>query len=150
MASRERVPYKTRALFEDKEKWKALRLEYLDAMDPTEYLFATNSKILDGGKSGNKWVHWKFICKSSYCKGDVELWREELEIKIRAKGIKGIVLSSMDGSFQAQKYLADKGWETKRGRPSKADVASEKRKAALIQEDVDELFDSAGQPNRLN
>ena len=49
----ERIPYRTRALFEDKEKWRALKEEYLTKMDPTEYLFATESAILDGGRAIN-------------------------------------------------------------------------------------------------
>jgi len=153
MARRERVPYKTRALWEDKEAWRILKKEYLEANDPTEYLFATTSKILDGGKTGDKWLHWQFICKSTYCKGDVIRWRKELEVKMQAEAIRDIYLNSKgEKGFQAQKFIVERGWDKKRGRPSKADIkhATEIEKAALSE--VDELFQSAGEPNakRLN
>ena len=140
----ERVPYKTRALYENKEAWKALRQEFLDARDVTEYLFATNSKILDGGATGNKWKHWKMILKSPYCKYDVFEWREELEVLMRAEALRDIVVASKtEKGFQAAKFLIEKGWESKRGRPSKAEVEGEKRKQALIIDEVDNLFEAA-------
>ena len=61
-----------------------------------------------------------------------------------------LVAAQMEKGFQAQKYLADKKWETKRGRPSKHELEGENRKLALITDEVDEIFDSAGQPTRLN
>lgn len=148
-----RVPFRTRALFEDKESWAALKEEYLEARDTTEYLFATQSKILDGGKPGDKWKHWQFICKSPYCISDVEIWREELEIKLRAEALQKIIETSRsEKGFQAQKYLADRGWSPKRGRPSKEEVEGEMRKRVAISDEVDELYESAHQSDstRLN
>lgn len=149
----ERVPFRTRALFDDKENWEKLKQEYLHARDVTEYLFATQSSILDGGKPKDKWLHWQAICRSPYCKPDVERWREELEIKLRAEALRSIIeTSKSEKGFQAQKYLADRGWGQKRGRPSKEEVEGEKKKAAAIMDEVDELFESANQSqsSRLN
>ena len=149
---RERVPYRTKALYESKEEWKALKEEYLEARDPTEYLFAVNSKVMDGGKPGDKWKHWKMICKSPSCKADVAQWREELAIKIKAEAIRDIHRASKeDKGFQAAKYMAEKGWTTKRGRPSKEDIEHATKVEQQALAEVDDLFQSAGQPEaRLN
>lgn len=149
----ERVPFRTRSLFDDKETWAILKEEYLEAEDVTEYLFATESDVLDGGKKGDKWKHWQMICKSPYCKNDIERWREELEIKLRAKALREIIKTARsEKGFQAQKYLADKGWSQKRGRPSKEEVEGERKKHAAVMDEVDELYESAHQSDsrRIN
>lgn len=136
--ARERVPFRTRALKESKEEWAQLRQEYLEARDPTEYLFVQKSSILEG------WEHWKFVLKSPYCRPDIDKWREELEVKLRAEALAEIVKSSKgEKGFQAAKFLLERGWDKKRGRPSKEELEGEKRKHAAIMDEVDELYETA-------
>ncbi len=55
-------------------------------------------------------------------------WRDELDVRIKAKGIKAIILHSLDDDpkgLQAAKYLVEKGYAPKRGRPSKEEVERE-------------------------
>lgn len=105
----------------DGKKYISLKKRYLELEDPTEYEFATTH--LDG------WKHWKKISTSYSLSKDVEEWREELEVRLRAKGIAGILSEAECGSYNASKYLADKGWAPKRagkaGAPSKERIVTE-------------------------
>lgn len=140
------IPFRTRALYNSKEEWEALHKEYMDANDPTEYLFATNSKILDGGKPKNKWLHWQAILLSPYCESDIKQWKEELEMKLRAIAIQKIVQAS-DENLAAQRYLASGEWKKDTrtaGRPTNAEVQSERKKAAKRLDLVEKLASNAG------
>jgi len=122
---RERCPYKTMSLWKDKILWRALKKEYLDKLDPTE------------------WKHWEMITKSYYCKKDVMRWREELEAKMRAIGVKSAVAQARDPQkgFTAAKWLADSGWKDKvAGRPTKAEKQRQERIAANVTDEVDDLL----------
>lgn len=135
---RKKVPYRTRALKESKEEWDQLRLEYLEARDPLEYDFVQRSRFVEN------WAHWNFILASPYCRPDVNKWRDELELKLRSEALQEIIKQSKtEKGFQAQKFLLEKGWDTKRGRPSKEEVEGELAKKAIIMEEVDELFMAA-------
>lgn len=91
---------------------------YLEMEDTTEYLFATEYFL--------GWQHWKRICNNKLMKDTVEGWREELELKLRAKGLKQAIGHAEGGNFQAAKWLSDRGWEKRAaGRPSKEEVARE-------------------------
>lgn len=98
--------------------YPSLRRLYLECMDPTEYEFA--NKYLWG------WNHWQRITANALMTDHIENWREELEVKLRALAIASIVKSSYD-SYNAAKWVADGSWKQKRGRPSKAELAKEKR-----------------------
>lgn len=88
---------------------------YLEMEDPTEYEFA--NKYLLG------WNHWMRICDNKVVRKYVDDWRDELEIKLRSKAIREISKSAAAGSYQAAKWLADRGWEQRgAGRPSKEEV----------------------------
>jgi hypothetical protein len=94
---------------------------YMEENDPTEYLFAM--KYLDG------WAHWLLISQSSFFKEYISRWREELELRFRALGLRNIQTMSMSGgreAFQASKYLVDGNYLPKKntkGRPSKQAIA---------------------------
>lgn len=98
--------------------YKSLRLLYLQEMDVTEYEFA--NKYLWG------WDHWQRIVNNQLMTETIAGWRDELEVKLRAQGIRAILLNSID-SFAAAKWIADGKWEVKRGRPSKAELARERK-----------------------
>jgi len=105
---------------------------YLECDDPTEYTFAI--------RCFGTWKHFQYI--ASHCawfeKYLVE-WREEQEIRMRSSALRTIVevASTADPkNVTAAKYIADKGYDKKRGRPSKVEVQREKRIQAGIHEDV--------------
>jgi len=102
----------------------SLRKKFVDCEDPTEYEFA--NKWLGG------WQHWLELQKCEEIAEHIDSWREERDVKMRSKGVRKLVelASAEEASFQAAKWLADKGWEEKqkKGRPSKQDIAKETKK----------------------
>ena len=91
---------------------------YLEMEDVTEYEFANT---LFAG-----WRHWQKICENKALRAHVEEWRAELEYKLRSKAVRSLIGQAAGGSFQASKWLADRGWETRgAGRPTKAEVTKE-------------------------
>ena len=113
--------------------YPSLRQYYLDIADPTEYQFAKQCLL--------GWDHWKRITENAQVREEVDKWREELEIALRSEGIQAIIDATAreDGSFQAAKWLADKGWDKRgAGRPSKAEMERDKR----VSEKVNEAFNA--------
>lgn len=96
---------------------------YLEMEDVTEYEFA-NKHFLG-------WGHWQRICNNKVLRKYIDEWRVELELKLRARAAKLMLQQAEGGSYQAVKWLADRGWDTKRaGRPTKEDIESEKKAMA--------------------
>jgi hypothetical protein len=92
---------------------------YLSMEDPTEYQFAN---VYFCG-----WKHWLKMTENKAIRRNIDEWREELELKLRAKGVKAMIQQAHTGSFQASKWLTDRGWEKRgAGRPSKDEVDAEK------------------------
>lgn len=106
---------------EDKEyqgnTYKSLRKLYLDMADPTEYHFATT--YLWG------WEHWQRIVNNKLLAAEVTKWREELEVKLRAIGVRNIIAQS-GNTMVAAKWVADGQWDTARQRKTKEGKAAEK------------------------
>lgn len=123
---------------EDKEyrgkTYPSLKKIYLTMEDPTEYKFATTV-------FGN-YTHWKRLCEY-YLKDIVEEWREELELKLRAEGVKSNIELAKGGNYNASKWLADRGWEIKEGVRTKKEKERRKKKDsdfnAAIAEDAERL-----------
>lgn len=99
----------------------SLKRLYLEACDPTEYNFA-NKYLCD-------WRHWETICALEWFKPHVEEWRKELQLKLRAAALAGMIEDANGTGREAQaarKYLLDGGWEKRnvqtKGRPSKAQI----------------------------
>lgn len=117
--------------------YKSLRRIYLDIADPTEYDFAI--KVFDS------WEQWRRIFTNGLLSPYVNKWREELELKLRAGAINTIQAVASDpynkGSLTAARWLADRGWDKKRGRPSKDEVAKERKIVANIHDELDEDYD---------
>jgi len=90
------------------------------------------------------WEHWlKLSTESTYVKL-IKGWREELEIRNKATAIRNIIASSKDSTptgLQASRYLADKGYEVKRGRPSKGDIERERKIQAGVSKDLENDFE---------
>jgi hypothetical protein len=110
----------------------SLKRIYLDYEDPTEYSFAMAT-------FGN-WQHWLKIKNSKAIQLYIEDWPIELEVRLKSKGILGVAAElTGKNAFSAAKFLANKGWQdtaSKRGRPSKEEIAKETKIAAKLQEEV--------------
>lgn len=120
------------------ESLTALKPDYIRLSDPTEYYFAT--RYLSG------WEEWERICNETDFKPVIELWRRELEAKIKSDSLARIIDSARGetrDALQANKFLLDTPWvreDTKRGRPTKADILSEANKIATTNERVMEDY----------
>lgn len=111
--------------FHNDKTYPSLKRLYLECADPTEYEFATTHLL--------GWKHWLRLCDNKILRKHIDEWREELEIKLRCRGVKNVMFAASTGNYQAAKWLADRGWDTRgAGRPSKADVDREMK----IQTDI--------------
>ena len=101
--------------------YPSLKRLYLEYEDPTEYAFV--QEYLSG------WNQWKQLCNNQQTLKFINEWREELELKLRSQAIRDMIDQSADGgSFQASKWLADRGWDKRAaGRPSKQEQQKEQR-----------------------
>jgi hypothetical protein len=103
----------------------SLRLLYIKEEDPTEYIFA--NKYL------YNWPHWQRILENKMLRIHIDEWRSELEYKLKSKATMEMIKAAENGNYQAAKWLVDKGWATRpAGRPSKAEIQSEKEFQARI------------------
>lgn len=109
----------------------SLKKLYLEMEDVGEYEFATTYLL--------GWQHWQRICSNKAVLAHIEVWREELELKLRSRAIKQIIKkSTFETGINASKFLAEKGWEKRKaGRPTKEDVERETR----IQADINRMFE---------
>lgn len=94
--------------------YPSLKKLYLEMEDVTEYEFATTYLV--------DWPHWQRCCNNSSIKKHIDQWRQELELKLRARALREMVAMADKGNFNAAKFIAGKEWESKRGRPSKVEV----------------------------
>lgn len=96
----------------------SLRRLFLEMEDPTGYYFS--QKYLWG------WEHWNRILENKVLFEYIEPWTDELEVKLRAKGINAAIKLGLD-NLTAARWLADGKWNTaKKGRPSKDDRTRER------------------------
>ena len=108
------------------KKYLSIKKLYIEFEDTTEYEFA-NQFFLG-------WDHWQRIVNNKLLSPKVESWRRELELKIRAVGVRQAIELAKDGNFQAAKWLSDRGFDKRAaGRPSKEQVESEAAYQASIQ-----------------
>ncbi len=95
------------------------RNKFIALEDPTGILFAD---MYLGG-----YDHWKALQSCRGLETELASWDEELEARLRCKALQGVKIMSVD-SFQAAKFLVDRGWSKKSaGRPTKKDIAKETR-----------------------
>lgn len=112
--------------------YPSLKRLYLEMEDVVEYTFA--NRYLLG------WSHWKRLQENKLFTARIEEWREELELKLRSQAIRDILdMTADEKSFQAAKFIADKGWEKlKAGRPRTAEKIKEEALLKSIEEDYSE------------
>lgn len=110
---------------------------YMECADPTEYEFANNH--LAG------WAHWLMISESTWFKEYADLWRAELELKIRAQALRQIQLEARTAgknAFQASKYLANAEWAPRAskinpvGRPTQERIKKEAERLNQLEQDI--------------
>jgi hypothetical protein len=105
--------------FHNGKVYYSIKRIYLSMEDPTEYQFAHAAFC--------GWKHWQKICDNKAIRKHVDEWRAELEYKLRSQGIQQMIQQGRTGSFQAAKWLSDRGWDTRAaGRPSKEEIQREK------------------------
>lgn len=119
----------TKVLFEDGTySMEEFHKTFLEMEDMTEYSPAI---ALVGS-----WREWQRIKRDwpSFC-NYIDDWKAELTVKLRSKALKKITtLAEGDDAkaLQAAKFIADEGWDGKRGkgRPTKAERTREARRLA--------------------
>lgn len=130
------VKYDETALFTLKDQDYIYKGKYLPSMkrlylkiaDPTEYEFATTVLL--------SWKHWQKMCDNKVLRKHIDEWRFELEYKLRSQGVRNALLLANAGNFNAAKWVADRGWESRgAGRPSKAEVERQTKIEQTISEE---------------
>jgi len=98
--------------------------------DPTGYLFS--QKYLADYK------HWIMLKDSPALEHHILVWEDELEVKLRCKGLQRIINDSKgEKGYQAAKYLVESGWNKKpAGRPNKEAIRKESKMRANIYEEL--------------
>jgi hypothetical protein len=110
----------------------SIRQLFLAYNDITGYHFA--KEVL------GSYEHWKRLVALPWFKEHLDDWLIELEVRAEADALKRIreVSQGESGSaLPAAKYLANKGWITKKGRPKKEDIEREAKIAAGVEAEVE-------------
>lgn len=110
--------------------YPSLKRLYLEEEDIHEYNFAT--------KHLYSWDHWKRLLNNKAIREHIDRWRDELEVAMAASGFRKILELADQDNYQAAKYIADRGWNSKRGRPSKEEIEREKRIRERISDEFSE------------
>lgn len=112
----------------DGREYLSLKKCFLSCTDPTEFTFA--SKFLGG------WSHWKELQTSKDVLSHIQEWREERDVSLQSQGVVKLIEMGLceEASFQAAKYVAEKGWKEAhtKGRPTKAAVQKAAREEAAL------------------
>lgn len=124
--------------------YPSLRRLYLEAEDPTEYDFAVQYL---GGID-----HWKKLVECDWFKPYLEAWRDELELKLKAKAYKRLMAEANDPlskhKIEANKFILstvrrvqrneDLGEKNSKGRPDKTSVDKKALQIAQEQFNIDQ------------
>lgn len=127
------APY---TLMHDREGYICARKTFVEEGDPTGYKWAM--KYLN-----EDYQHWQALMRTTWFPPYVEIWKEELEAKLRAEAITRIREISLEGgpsSLPAARFLATLDKELRRpGRPSKQEIDKELKRniSALSMEKED-------------
>lgn len=124
----------------DGKVYKSLKKLYMEYPHVVGYEYDFACEYLGG------WEHWVRLVDSSL-RAHFKQWREELEVKQKAKALKGIILQSLDSTptaFQAGKYLVEEGWVEKKGRPKKVDVERAAKIEAGVKEELSDDLERIG------
>ena len=114
-----------------REQKDMYRKDFLEIADPTGFIFS--EKWLEDG-----YRKWTTFIHSIGVKEEVKEWQETLAIKLQATAITQI--ASQRDSFQALKWLADRGWVEKADKRTK----EAKKAAARANEEVEADMERLG------
>ncbi len=109
----------------DQGKYKSMHKMFMEDKDPTGYTTCM--------RTVGAFVMWRKIWANAFLAPIMEDWIIELEAALTAEAIKK--MRALDNPTAA-KWLADKGWEKKRGRPSKAEKAKATKAATQTRTDL--------------
>jgi len=86
------------------------------------------------------WDHWIKLTEESVLRTKFKEWRDELEIKLKAQAIRSLIEVSKipdPKGVAAAKYLAEKGYVSRKGRPSKEELERQRKQDAAVRENLD-------------
>ena len=93
------------------------------------------------------WEHWQKMANSQMLKDHIQTWRDELDVRLKALGLKALIHASRDNDakgVQASKYLVEKGYIQKRGRPSKEEVDRELKANTKLKKEFESDLERIG------
>lgn len=125
------------SLHDQREGFICAKDTFVAVGDPTGYLWAL--------KYLKSWDHWLRLMKSGWFQNAYEYWVGELHMKMKSEAIMRIQdiseNAANDGQrLAASKYLAERAYENKRGRPSKTEVRGELKRLAELDQDTQDEF----------
>lgn len=121
------------SLSSDKPGLINARATFVALDDPTGYEWA--EKYL------GSWAHWEKLIECPWFAPHLEDWKREIDVKGVNKAvqrIKEIAVGESSQALPANRYIAEKGWEKARGRPSKSEIKGELLKATKRVEEHEE------------
>ena len=93
------------------------------------------------------WEHWVMLSTEAQVAPHIQQWQEELEVRLKAEAIRNLLKTSRGDSNsagQANKYIADRGWEVKAGRPSKEEKQRQLKVDNKVRETLNEDMERLG------
>lgn len=129
----------------DGKTYPSLKLIYMEYEHIPEFEYDFAMDVF------GSWDQWQQLCNKSIIRNIFKEWREELEIKLRARGVKQMITMSLENDskgLQAAKYLSDKGWvqseKKTRGRPSKDEIKRIQKEEAAVRDTLSEDMERLG------
>ncbi len=114
-----------------KDQLPSFKRLFIESEDITGYTVAMEQL--------GSWEHMERLLSSKWFQSYWSRWCDEMEVRLKSKGllkIKDTAEGDNASAYQAAKYLSDKGWEPKRGRPSKAELAKLTKKEKDLEDAV--------------
>jgi hypothetical protein len=93
------------------------------------------------------WDHWIKLTEESTLRHRFKEWRDELEIKLKAQAIRSLIEVSKVADpkgVAAAKYLAEKGYISRKGRPSKEEKERLLKQEAAVRDNLEEDMQRLG------
>ena len=127
----------------DGVEYKSMKKIYMsyDHIPGFEYEFAID--VL------GSWDHWNKLANDTIpeLKKMIQGWRDELDVRLKALGLKALIHASRDNDakgVQASKYLVEKGYIQKRGRPSKEEMERELKVSTKAKKELNDDLERIG------
>ena len=120
---------------DNRDGYTSMYLKYMEISDPTEYKVAI--QLL------GSWQHWVLLTEANWFKEHLDIWREELKVKLASERYHEMLKNVDDPktTVAATKWLADNYGEKhtpKRGRPSATEKQDYLRNLKQETSEIDE------------